>query len=70
MLNLNLNILPMERQNDNSLPGVVFHGKLDPSFIGEVNLDTQSSATLAEELRESCREVKQSLIVRRKKLYL
>ena len=45
--NLNLISLLVKRQNDNPSPGAVTGGIWSLALIREVNLDTQSSDTLA-----------------------
>ena len=63
----NQNSLLVKRQNDNTSPGD-WSRKIRLALTREVNLDTQSSDSSAEEMRESGRTF-QSLIVWRKKLF-
>ena len=67
-LNLNLNSLLVRRQIDNPSPGVVTGGK-PLALTREMNLDTVSSDSSEEEIRDSGRSF-QSLTVWGKKLYL
>ena len=69
ILNLNLNSLLLKRQIDNASPGDVTGGNYSLALTREVNLDTLSSDSSEEEIRDSGRSF-QSLIVWGKKLYL
>ena len=55
-------------QIDNPSPGAVTEGNKSPALTREVNLDTLSSDSSEEEIRDSGRSF-QSLIVWGKKLY-
>ena len=68
ILNLNLNSLPVKRQIDNPSPGAVTGGNSSLALTRGVNLDTVSSDSSEEDLRDSGRSFK-SLIVWGKKLY-
>ena len=68
-LNLNLNSLLVKRQIDNPSPGAVTGGNESLGLTREVNLDTLSSDSSEEEIRDSGRSF-QSLIVWGKKLYI
>ena len=67
--NLNLISLLVTRQIDNPSPGAVTGGNYSLALTREVNLDTLSSDSSEEEIRDSGRSF-QSLIVLGKKLYL
>ena len=69
ILNLNLNSLLVKRQIDNPSPGDMTRGNYSLALTREVNLDTLSSDSSEEEIRDSGRSFK-SLIVWGKKLYL
>ena len=69
VLNLNLNSLLAKRQIDNPSPGAVTGGNWSLALTREVNLDTLSSDSSEEEIRDSGMSF-QSLIVWGKKLYL
>ena len=68
-LNLNLNSLLVKRQIDNPSPGAVTGGNQILALTREVNLDTLSSDSSEEEIRDSGRSF-QSLIFGGKKLYI
>ena len=66
---LNLNSLLVKRQIDNPSPGAVTGENQSLSLTREVNLDTLSSDSSEEEIRDSGRSF-QSRIVWGKKLYM
>ena len=66
--NLNLNILLVKRRIDNPSLGAVTGGNESLALTREVNLDTLSSDSSEEEIRDSGRSF-QSLIILGKKLY-
>ena len=66
---MNLNSLLVKRQIDNPSPGAVTGENFSLALTREVNLDTLSSDSSEEEIRDSGRSF-QSLIVWGKKLYI